>query len=110
MSVPQFGSWENQGGGGGGPNPADGYTMVFTKARADRKEQKAKTVPSNIAINPDENDAQHHSKPRYNHRHHHGHRQGHRNHHHRDQEQRRHSHQSSQNVAAVKITHKKSIQ
>ncbi|KAL9678492.1 hypothetical protein QQ045_016336 [Rhodiola kirilowii] len=89
MSVPQFGSWENQGGGGGGGpnNPADGYTMVFTKARADRKEQKAKPVPAHLGTSNDDNN----NPPKPQHRHHrHGH------HHHRNhrshQGQDRHSH------------------
>lgn len=39
ISVPQFGGWDQKGGGASSDGSA-GYTMVFTKARADRQHLK----------------------------------------------------------------------
>ncbi|XP_031114127.1 splicing factor, proline- and glutamine-rich-like [Ipomoea triloba] len=41
-SVPQFGGWDQKGGGGGSGGGEEGtnYTVVFTQARADRKQHK----------------------------------------------------------------------
>uniref|UniRef100_A0A7N0TIP8 RIN4 pathogenic type III effector avirulence factor Avr cleavage site domain-containing protein n=1 Tax=Kalanchoe fedtschenkoi TaxID=63787 RepID=A0A7N0TIP8_KALFE len=73
MSVPQFGAWDNQGSGF---NPADGYTVVFTKARQDRKEQKSAPIPTHLAT-PADNNTPPQPHHRRSHHHHHCHHQDH---------------------------------
>lgn len=47
-SVPQFGAWDQKGGGGAGGEGTN-YTVVFTQARADRKQNKSELPHHTLA-------------------------------------------------------------
>ncbi|XP_054790642.1 uncharacterized protein LOC129296068 [Prosopis cineraria] len=82
MSVPQFGGWDQNGGA----EVSSGYTVVFTKARADR--QHHKTDLSDIKRQSQLQDHHHHHHDDIPKNHHHHHHNKHDRHHHGTPEER----------------------
>ncbi|XP_022152996.1 lateral signaling target protein 2 homolog [Momordica charantia] len=79
-SVPEFGGWDHNAPG------ASNYSVVFTQARANRKQQKTDLTEFKRSSLGNERElmaaAGHQQKHRHQHRHRHEHQNQHRRHHH----------------------------